>query len=248
MKNNSTRFVKCNGLRIAYTVQGNPNSETVIMQHGWTSNKEAFAAYANAFAAEGYFCISIDSLGHGESDKPQERTRYSRAERASHVAEIMNKEDVDHAHFIGYSMGGWIACCMAEHQPERLRSLMIGGHCPETGTTEEVGVLAGGEPYSFEKILEKYDFGWPEDIMPAMKHSFDYLEDVSGHESAVAGAGVPVLLWKGRGEAVICKKGEAMAKRNGWHFYSVDGDHVKAALDHEANLPHLLEFIRSVND
>ena len=68
--------------------------------------------------------------------------------------------------------------------------------------------MKSGEDYSFERILELYDFDWPEEIMPAMKHTYDYLEDVSGHEKAVSESGVPVLLWEGRGEAVICEKGK----------------------------------------
>ena len=245
MNDHNTRFTEYEGLKLAYNVQGNPDSETIVMQHGWTSSKEAFSAYADAFVSEGYNCISIDSLGHGESDRPTEATLYSRRERANHVAAILNKEGIEKAHFIGYSMGGWIACCMAEHHPNRLLSLMIGGHCPETGTTEEIGGLKSGEDYSFERILELYDFDWPEEIMPAMKHTYDYLEDVSGHEKAVSESGVPVLLWEGRGEAVICEKGEEMAKRNGWTFFSVEGDHMQAALNHEPNLPHLLEFMKS---
>ena len=245
MNDHNTRFTEYAGLKLAYTVQGNPDSETIVMQHGWTSSKEAFSAYADAFVSEGYHCISIDSLGHGESDRPTEATLYSRRERANHVAAILNKEGIEKAHFIGYSMGGWIACCMAEHHPNRLLSLMIGGHCPETGTTEEVGGLKSGEDYPFERILELYDFDWPEEIMPAMKHTYDYLEDVSGHEKAVSESGVPVLLWEGRDEAVICEKGEEMAKRYGWKFFSVEGDHMQAALNHEPNLPHLLEFMKS---
>ena len=45
---------------------------------------------------------------------------------------------------------------------------------------------------------------------------------------------------KGRGEAVICDKGRAVAERRGWDFIAVDGSHIEAATNHGANLPHLL--------
>ena len=73
MNDHNTRFTEYAGLKLAYTVQGNPDSETIVMQHGWTSSKEAFSAYADAFVSEGYHCISIDSLGHGESDRLQKQ-------------------------------------------------------------------------------------------------------------------------------------------------------------------------------
>lgn len=79
-----------------------------------------------------------------------------------------------------------------------------------------------------------------------MRHTYDVLEDVEGQEEAVAAAGVPVLLWKGRGEAVICEKGERVARERGWDFFAVDGSHIEAALNHEPNLPHLLAFIERV--
>ena len=41
------------------------------------------------------------------------------------------------------------------------------------------------------------------------------------------------------------EKGEEMAKRNGWTFFSVEGDHMQAAINHEPNLPHLFEFMKS---
>jgi pimeloyl-ACP methyl ester carboxylesterase len=241
----TTKFAEHRSLRVAYSVEGPKTGEVIVLQHGWTSEKEFFAAYAEALVSAGFQCISIDSLGHGESDKPNEAQPYARTERAAHVVAVLNKEEIDKAHFIGYSMGGWIACCMAEHHSDRLLSLMIGGHCPETGTNEEAGGLKSGEDYTFDRITELYDFDWPDELKPAMKHTYEYLEDVSGHEKAVAESGVPVLLWKGRGEVVICEKGEQMAERNGWSFFSVEGDHMQAALNHEANLPHLLKFIKS---
>ena len=81
-----------------------------------------------------------------------------------------------------------------------------------------------------------------------MRHSFAALEDVAGHERAVAEAGVPVLLWKGKEEPVICRKGEAMAARNGWTFFAVPGDHMQAALNVEAILPELLAFLAAASD
>ena len=240
MNTPKTRFVEYENTKIAYTIQGPETGVPVVLQHGWTSNKESWTDYVSVLIGEGYRCVSIDSLGHGESDKPTEASYYAREKRAAQVAAILDKEDIERAHFAGYSMGGWIACCMAEFQAERLLSLMIGGHCPETGTNEEAA-----QEYSFEQILKAMDFDWPEEIVPAMRHTFEFLEDVSGHEAAVAGAGVPVLLWKGQEEPVICKKGESMAKHNGWRFFSVEGDHMQAAMDHESVLPHLLDFLRS---
>jgi pimeloyl-ACP methyl ester carboxylesterase len=242
----TTRFATHRGQTIAYTASGPDDGECIVLQHGWTGSKDAWTDYVDAFVDHGYRCICVDSLGHGESDKPTQAKLYDRAQRAGDIVAVMDAEHIPKAHFIGYSMGGWIACCMAEFQADRLLSLMIGGHCPGTGTNEEAGASTAGEEYTFDRVLELADFKFPDEVMPAMRHTFDTLEDVAGHEEAVAAAGVPVLLWKGRGEAVICEKGETVAKRNGWDFFAVDGDHVQACVNHQPNVPHLLAFLENV--
>ncbi len=246
MTSSNTRFVDHRGHRIAYRVDGPEGGTPIALQHGWTSSKDAWTAYVGAFAAEGYRSISIDSLGHGESDAPPEAAAYGRAPRADDVIAVFDQEGIDRAHFMGYSMGGWIACCMAEFHADRLLSLIIGGHCPGTGTTEEMG-QALDQIFTFDDVKKSYEFGFSADLEPAMRHSFDALEDVDGHEEAVASASVPVLLWKGRGEAVICEKGERIARERGWDFFAVDGSHIEAAMNHEPNLPHLLAFLEKAD-
>jgi pimeloyl-ACP methyl ester carboxylesterase len=244
MSNSTTRFAINRGQRIAYCVDGNDGDEAIVLQHGWTSNKESWDGYVAALVAAGYCCVSIDSLGHGGSDFPTDAALYGREQRAGDIVAVLDAEHIGKTHLIGYSMGGWLACCVAEFHSDRLLSLMIGGHCPGTGTNEETGFLKTGEKYPFDRILELSDFGWPDELLPAMRHTYDDLEDVEGHEEAVASAGVPVLLWKGRGEAVICEKGEAVAKQHDWEFFAVDGTHVEAVRNSEPNLPKILSFLR----
>jgi pimeloyl-ACP methyl ester carboxylesterase len=251
-----TKFAINRGHKIAYRIDtlsttNNSNySETIIMQHGWTSTKEAWGVYSKHFIKNGgYTCISIDSLAHGESDSPPEKKFYGRKQRAEDVVAVMNQENIEKAHFIGYSMGGWIGCCLAEFYPNRLQTLIIGGHCPETGTGEEISGDASKTMYAADflrdpKISSQIKL---KKMSDGMKHCFDLLEDVYGHEKACANAGVPVLIWKGKGETWICKKGEIVAKRNRFDFLSVDGDHIEAVMGKglEASLNGLYNFIQT---
>ena len=175
-----TRFTPHRGQSIAYTASGPADGAAIVLQHSWTSSKEAWGKYVDVFAANGYRCLSIDSLGHGESDKPVAAALYQRSDRVGDVTAVLDAEGAQRAHFIGYSMGGWIACCMGEFAPDHLLSLMIGGHCPGTGTNEEAGALVTGEEVPFDHILSLYNFGFPPEILPAMRHTYDALEDVAG--------------------------------------------------------------------
>eukprot|EP00966_Prymnesium_polylepis_P155355 3588244-Prymnesium_polylepis.1 len=58
---------------------------------------------------------------------------YSPAKCADHIVAVM---DVKDAHLVGYSFGGWVAGQTARFQPERVRSVIIGGSMmrPDDGT------------------------------------------------------------------------------------------------------------------
>ena len=125
-----TRWAPHRGQKIAYVVAG--SGPAVVLQHGFLSNKEAYADYAAALVEAGFMTICTESLGHGESDKPPMaiRCKCSRSlcvcfasssgctdglkHRAGDIAAVLDAEGVEKAHFIGYSMGGWIGTGMAK--------------------------------------------------------------------------------------------------------------------------------------
>ncbi len=55
------------------------------------------------------------------------------------VTSVLDHLGIDKAHYLGYSMGGRIGFGIAQHAPERVNSLMIGGMHPyETGATRHL--------------------------------------------------------------------------------------------------------------
>jgi pimeloyl-ACP methyl ester carboxylesterase len=68
--------------------------------------------------------IAIDALGHGGSDKPRESVRHGIEHRVADVLAVLDAAQVDRAHVVGYSMGGWTALGLASLAPTRLRSLV----------------------------------------------------------------------------------------------------------------------------
>jgi pimeloyl-ACP methyl ester carboxylesterase len=74
--------------------------------------------------------IAIDARGHGGSDKPRDPARHRIEHRVADVLAVLDAAQVDRAHVVGYSMGGWTALGLASLAPTRLRSLVIGGAHP----------------------------------------------------------------------------------------------------------------------
>ena len=86
----ATRSTAAGSHQIAYRVDGPTKGVPIVLQHGWTSSKESWAGYVRVFNDAGYRCVSVDSLGHGESDTPTERAPYEREARASDIVAVMD--------------------------------------------------------------------------------------------------------------------------------------------------------------
>ena len=248
-----TYFTENRYQKIAYKKYGLNEDETIIFLHGFTSKKEDWnspevgtgTTYIEFFVNKGFRCIAIDCLSHGESSKPEEAANYDRSLLALDVISVMDAEKIQKAHFVGYSMGGWLGCCVAKFYSNRLLSLIIGGHCPGVGTAEEIERLDVGK-LTFDKAKEMFgdDFPqFPEDQLPSVKKIFDMMEEVEGLETAIANLNVPVLLWVGEEEPVLFRKGKSLAKQHGWDFFSVEGDHIGGFINTVWVLPQLMKFL-----
>jgi pimeloyl-ACP methyl ester carboxylesterase len=50
--------------------------------------------------------------------------------RVADVTAVLDALTIRHAHYFGYSMGGWIGFGLAKYAPERVRTLILGGAHP----------------------------------------------------------------------------------------------------------------------
>lgn len=77
--------------------------------------------------------ISIDSLGHGSSDHPNDLDAYRAERRAADVVAVLDELGIERAIVWGYSMGAWQAFSCVRHAPDRVRGVVAGGWCPVRG-------------------------------------------------------------------------------------------------------------------
>ena len=64
------------GQRLAYTGHGEGPRLTVLL-HGLLFYQRMHEALARALAERGHRVVTLDLLGHGESDRPTDKWRYS---------------------------------------------------------------------------------------------------------------------------------------------------------------------------
>lgn len=136
------------GHRIAFDVSG--QGPAVLLQHGLFSRRGSW--HANGFVdalARDLRVVTVDSLGHGDSDKPADPQAYQAAARADDLAAVLDAVGVRRAHVVGYSMGSWMGIAFAARHPARLRSLTLGGWDPVGG----VAAAGSSRALDFETIL-----------------------------------------------------------------------------------------------
>jgi pimeloyl-ACP methyl ester carboxylesterase len=116
------------GLSLNYTDQG--EGDPVLLIHGFASNLSmnwVGTKWIDVLLKAGFRVIAFDHRGHGESDKVYDPERYTIGDMAKDTAALMDHLGIAKADLIGFSMGARVAAYLAITQPERARSLVIGG-------------------------------------------------------------------------------------------------------------------------
>lgn len=111
------------GILIHYTDEG--QGEPVILLHGFAVNADLNwrRPKITQMLAEQYRVIAMDLRGHGLSGKPHAKEQYG-AEVYEDVIRLMDHLNIERAHVMGYSLGGFTALKLASVHPERLITAM----------------------------------------------------------------------------------------------------------------------------
>jgi pimeloyl-ACP methyl ester carboxylesterase len=74
-----------------------------------------------------YRLVALDQRGHGKSDKPHDDRQYG-MEMVRDVVRVMDHLNIEKAHVVGYSMGGFVVGRLLADYPHRVSSAVIGGN------------------------------------------------------------------------------------------------------------------------
>jgi len=112
------------GQRLAYTVYGSGPRLTVLL-HGLLFNQRMHEALARSLAERGHRVVTLDLLGHGDSDRPREKWRYSMPSFGASVIALLDELGESEAVVLGTSLGANVALEAAALAPGRVRGMVI---------------------------------------------------------------------------------------------------------------------------
>jgi 3-oxoadipate enol-lactonase len=121
------------GTRIAYATSGRPWRPSLIVTHSLGSDHRMWEPQVQALK-ERYYVVSIDNIGHGESDVPA--GDYSVADMASGVLAVADAEKLERFHYCGLSVGGITGLYLGVHHADRLESMTLSNTAAKIGTPE----------------------------------------------------------------------------------------------------------------
>ncbi|MGW0043523.1 alpha/beta fold hydrolase [Rhodococcus sp. NPDC003348] len=101
---------------------GHDNADAVVMLHGTSGHLEAFVRNIPVFA-EHFQVHALDMLGHGYTENPGGDLRIPRY--VEHVLAYLDSRGIERAHFIGESLGGWVAARLAADHPDRVGRIVL---------------------------------------------------------------------------------------------------------------------------
>lgn len=106
--------------KISYSDTG--NGTAIVLLHGFLENKKMWKDYVDLFS-EKYRVITIDLLGHGESECLG--YVHEMEDNAKAVNEVLEHLKIENAVILGHSMGGYVGLAFAELYPEKIQKLVL---------------------------------------------------------------------------------------------------------------------------
>ncbi|HEX8050118.1 MAG TPA: alpha/beta hydrolase [Solirubrobacterales bacterium] len=112
------------GHRISYDVYGE-GERLIVLVHGLLMNRRMFDRLAPELASRGNRVVTVDMLGHGRSDRPEDLRLYSMPQFARQLVGLLVHLGEEQAVVGGTSLGANIALELAVHHPDRARALFV---------------------------------------------------------------------------------------------------------------------------
>ncbi len=121
-----------------YNVEVHGEGPPLLLLHGFTGSTRSWDPHVQRIRAlapakggwSGHSIVSIDLLGHGQSDAPADSERYRMECACEDISTVLDTLGHSRAAVLGYSMGGRLALHLAVECPDRVAALVLESASP----------------------------------------------------------------------------------------------------------------------
>lgn len=151
---------KSDGLALAYDDVNSGAEDTILLVHGFTSNRTENwrrLGWYGTLERKGMRILALDCRGHGESDKPHDPSSYDRAKMVGDLFALLDHAGVARVDALGFSMGARLLLAAALSDQSRFKTLILGGIGGRTlgleGDEQAARGTGGARPSIAEALL-----------------------------------------------------------------------------------------------
>ena len=98
----------------------------IIFVHEFAGDHRSWEPQVRYFSRR-YRCVTYSARGYDPSDVPSDVEAYSQDRARDDIRAVMDALDIETAHVVGLSMGGFATLHFGLHYPERVLSLVVAG-------------------------------------------------------------------------------------------------------------------------
>jgi pimeloyl-ACP methyl ester carboxylesterase len=112
------------GVKLYYEETG--SGTPIVFVHEFAADHRSWEAQMRHFGQR-HRCVTYSARGYLPSDVPAEPASYSQIRATDDILAVMDHLNIDRAHVVGLSMGGFAALHFGFRHPERALSLVVAG-------------------------------------------------------------------------------------------------------------------------
>jgi pimeloyl-ACP methyl ester carboxylesterase len=112
------------GVKLYYEEAG--SGLPIVFVHEFAGDYRSYEPQLRHFARS-YRCVAYNARGYPTSDVPDDQEKYSQERARDDIRAVLDALDIEKAHIVGISMGGFATLHFGIRYPKRARSLVIGG-------------------------------------------------------------------------------------------------------------------------
>lgn len=109
-------------LHVEDTSAGTP----IVFVHEFGGDQRSWEPQVRYFSRR-YRCVTFNARGYPPSDVPADGAQYSQARAVEDICDVMDHLEIECAHIVGLSMGGFATLHFGMTHPDRALSLVVAG-------------------------------------------------------------------------------------------------------------------------